>query len=265
MSRACFRDSVCVLALISAGAAFAADGPMVAANTAPSSNIFNLGQIEHVTVTASPVSEAISESTVSSEETFKFNALTVDRAIDLTAGAESGSTGGPHNERLFFIRGFDRFESPLFVDGIRVYLPADNRLDLGFFLTANLSQIQIQKGYVSVLSGPGALGGAINLVTRKPTQPFEYEARAGIALGRDGDYNGYNSSGLIGGATEKYYWLANGSITKTDHWELPGGFTPTASENGGIRDHSDARNYDLNLKVGATPNATDEYSLSSSQ
>jgi len=30
MSRAYFRDSVCVLALISAGSAFAADGPMVA-------------------------------------------------------------------------------------------------------------------------------------------------------------------------------------------------------------------------------------------
>src|SRR5260221_14252665 len=110
MSRACFRDSVCVLALISAGAAFAADGPMVAANTAPSSNIFNLGQVEHVTVSASAVSEAISESTVSSEETFKSNALPVDRAIDLTAGAASGPTGGPPNELLFFIRGLDRLE-----------------------------------------------------------------------------------------------------------------------------------------------------------
>ena len=26
----------------------------------------------------------------------------------------------------------------------------------------------------------GAVGGALNLVTRKPTQPFEYEARAGV-------------------------------------------------------------------------------------
>ena len=76
-------------------------------------------------------------------------------------------------------RGLLRPGAPLFVDGIRVYLPADNRLDLGFFLTANLAQIQVEKGYVSVLSGPGAIGGALNLVTKKPTQPFEYEARAG--------------------------------------------------------------------------------------
>jgi len=228
----------------------------------PNNGIFNLGQIEQVRVTASPMAATISESTVSAEEAFKFNALTVDRALDLVPGAASGTTGGPRNERLFFIRGFDRFQSPLYVDGIRVYLPADNRLDLGFFLTSNLAQIQVEKGYVSVLSGPGAVGGAINLVTRKPTQPFEYEARAGIALGGNGDYNGYNSSGLVGGATDKYYWQASGAVTKTDQFYLSDKFTPTASEDGGKRDHSDARNYNLNLKVGSTPNSTDEYSLS---
>src|SRR5258708_2100063 len=233
-----------------------------AAGSTVDNSIFNLGQIEQVRVTASPMAATISESTVSAEEAFKFNALTVDRALDLVPGAASGTTGGPRNERLFFIRGFDRFQSPLYVDGIRVYLPADNRLDLGFFLTSNLAQIQVEKGYVSVLSGPGAVGGAINLVTRKPTQPFEYEARAGIALGGNGEYNGYNSSGLVGGATDKYYWQASGAVTKTDQFYLSDKFTPTPSEDGGNRDHSDARNYNLNLKVGSTPNATDEYSLS---
>src|ERR1700704_702704 len=224
-----------------------------AAGSSPDNSIFNLGQIEQVTITGSLFSQAISQSTVSAEEAFKFNALTVDRAIDLVTGTASGTTGGPRNERLFFIRGFDRFQAPLFVDGIRVYLPADNRLDLGFFLTSNLAEIQVEKGYVSVLSGPGAVGGALNLVTRKPTQPFEYEARAGIALGGNGEYNGYESSGLVGGATNEYYWQASGGITKTDQFRLSDKFTPTASENGGIRDHSDARNYNLNLKVGATP------------
>jgi outer membrane receptor protein involved in Fe transport len=193
------------------------------ASSSPDNSIFNLGQIEQVTITGSLFSQAISQSTVSSEEAFKFNALTVDRALDLVTGAASGTTGGPRNERLFFIRGFDRFQSPLFVDGIRVYLPVDNRVDLSFFLTSNLAEIQVEKGYVSVLSGPGAVGGALNLVTRKPTQPFEYEARAGIALSGNGNYNSYNSSGLVGGATDKYYWQASGAVTKTDQFYLSDG------------------------------------------
>ena len=254
-----------LVALLASGAALGQPGAMVAAGAAGSgadNSIFHLGRIEQVRITASPMAETISESTVSAEEAHKFNALTVDRALDLVTGAASGTTGGPRNERLFFIRGFDRFQSPLFVDGIRVYLPADNRLDLGFFNTANLAQIQVEKGYVSVLSGPGAIGGALNLVTRKPTQPFEYEARAGIQLGGNGDYNGYNVSGLVGGATGKYYWQASGAQTKTDHFRLSDKFTPSTTEDGGERDHSDARNYSLNLKAGATPNASDEYSLS---
>ena len=36
---------------------------------------------------------------------------------------------------------------------------------------ADIAAIQIQKGYASVLDGPGAMGGAINLVTMKPTKP----------------------------------------------------------------------------------------------
>jgi iron complex outermembrane receptor protein len=231
------------------------------AQTAPN-DVFNLGQIEQVTITGSPFGQAISESVVTNEQTFKFNALTVDRAINLATGAASGTTGGPRNEKLYFVRGFDRFEAPLFIDGIRVYLPADNRLDLGFFNTATLAEIQVDKGYVSVLSGPGAMGGALNLVTRKPAQAFEYEARAGIALAGNGDYNGYNTSGIVGRNDGKMYWQASGAVTKTDHFRLSDKFTPTATENGGIRDHSYSRNYNLNFKIGATPNATDEYSLS---
>src|SRR3954464_234183 len=68
------------------------------------SNAFNLGQIEQVTITGSPFARSISESVVTNEETFKFNALTVDRAIDLAAGVASGTTGGPRNEKLYFVR-----------------------------------------------------------------------------------------------------------------------------------------------------------------
>src|SRR5262249_38842618 len=124
MAFAWLRNSVSLTALFAASAAFAGEDTTVAANTTPAnpeSNIFDLGQIEQVTITGSPLSEAINESTISNDETFKFNALTVDRALDLVPGANSSTTGGPRNDRLYYVRGFDRFQSPLYVDGIRVY------------------------------------------------------------------------------------------------------------------------------------------------
>jgi iron complex outermembrane receptor protein len=263
MLRRSLKLSASLLALCSSGTALAQQTAVVA-NPADSSQsgVFNLGEIEQVTITGSPLAATINESTVSGEEAFKFNALTVDRALDLAAGAASGATGGPRNERLFFVRGFDRFESPLYVDGIRVYLPQDNRLDLGFFPTSNLAEIQIEKGYVSVLDGPGALGGAVNLVTRKPTQPIEYDARGGVTLAGDGQYEGFNTSALVGGATDTQYWQVSGADTKLDQWRLPDSFSGSASQPAGWRLRSGTDDYSTNLKYGWRPNSTDEYSLS---
>lgn len=130
---------------------------------------FGLGQIETVTVTAEqsqPV--AMSASTLTSEQVYTYHDTALNQTLDMMPGVAASDSGGARNEQLIFVHGFDRFQTPISVDGIRVYLPADNRLDFGRFLTADLSQIQVAKGYVSVLNGPGALGGAINLVTKSP-------------------------------------------------------------------------------------------------
>jgi iron complex outermembrane receptor protein len=93
------------------------------------------------------------------------------------------------------VRGFDRFQVPLSIDGIRVYLPADNRLDYGRFLISDIAEVWVAKGYASVLDGPGTVGGAINLVTRKA---IEAEVRGTLNLDSDADYGGYTASGLLG-------------------------------------------------------------------
>jgi iron complex outermembrane recepter protein len=246
--------------------AFVAGSAAEAGQSAPgaadaNSGVFGLGQIEQVRITASPYSRSVSESRINRDDIYRFNALTLDRALDLAPGVVSGQTGGSRNEKLFFIRGFDRFQSPLYVDGVRVYLPADNRLDIGFFPTGNIAQIQVQKGYVSVMSGPGSIGGAINIVTRKPVQPYEYETSAGAQFGMDG-YNGHNASALVGGNDGKVYWQASGAITNLDRFSLSRDFKTTASEDGGIREQSGNRNYSMNLKLGITPKGNDEYSIS---
>lgn len=43
------------------------------------------------------------------------------------------------------MRGFDRFQVPLSIDGVRVYLPADNRIDYGRFLTPDVAEVQVAK------------------------------------------------------------------------------------------------------------------------
>ena len=226
---------------------------------ATATDVYALGEVQ---VTArNGVGELVGGSVIKGEDLRKFDKASIDQALDLIPGAAAGNSGGSRNERLVFIRGFDRFQTTLSIDGVRVFLPADNRIDFARFLTADLSEVQVSKGYVSVLDGPGGIGGAINLVTRKPSEPFEGEVRLGAGFDADGSLNSNSVSGRIGGRTEHFYAQVSGARNDRTHWALPDSYRPTTLENGGNRDHSDSEDWRVNVKLGFTPNATDDYSL----
>ncbi|HEX4270049.1 MAG TPA: TonB-dependent receptor [Rhizomicrobium sp.] len=247
--------------LLATAASAALLSPAFAQTTDTSSGAFGLGQIETVTVTETTARQQMSTATVSNDTAYTYNLTSLDHAVDILPGVAAANSGGPRNEQLIFVRGFDRFEVPLTIDGIRVYLPADNRLDFGRFLTADLSQVQVAKGYVSVLNGPGALGGTINLVTRKPQEEYEVDARVGSILGNSGSLDTESASLSVGTRQDDFYFSASGAWSLSPRFELPEGFAPTATENGGFRDHSRSEDWSLHLKAGYTPNDTDEYSL----
>ncbi len=221
---------------------------------------FELGQI--VVSAEATGGASIASETLDKEAIEAFNRNSLDDALQLLPGVVAANSGGSRNERLVFVRGFDRFQVPLSIDGIRVYLPADNRLDFGRFLTPDIAEIQVAKGYASVLDGPGAMGGAINLVTRKPTRKWAAEFRGVLDLDRDGGYAGYTGFALLGTRHESWYAQASFARSFRDHWDLPGDFQPALNEDGGARDFSRTEDWRLNLKAGFTPNARDEYSIS---
>lgn len=223
-------------------------------------DVFVLGTI--VITSGGEQDQGGTSSTISSDEVLRQNRATLDDALRTVPGVAVGNTGGSRNERLVYVRGFDRLQVPLSIDGIRVYLPADNRLDYGRFLTPDLSEIQVQKGYVSVLNGPGGMGGALNLVTRQPTAPFEGEARLGIEAGNRGDIaarSGYLSLGM----KQDQFWLQGSYLKRdSDGFYLSRDYVPRPQQGAGLREYADTDDSRLNLKAGWTPNATDEYVLS---
>lgn len=251
--------AICALMVVS-GTALADQTTVEAPETeGATNNVFTLGQI---TVNDHQQEESpIGYSSLSKEELYDFNRDSLPEALNLVPGVAMTSGSGNRNESQLSLRGFNRSQVPLTMDGIRLYLPADNRIDFDRFLTPDLSEIQISKGYVSVLNGPDGLGGTINLVTRKPVKPFEIEFRDTMSLGNNGEYSGNTVYGNVGGRQEKYYYQASLEERDIDHWRLSDDFDATVAEDGGNRDHSDKQDWRTNLKAGFTPNSTDEYSL----
>ena len=240
-----------------ASAATTADGTSEPTSQAAASSsgagIFTLGQLD-----------VIGGSTISNEAMWTFQKSSLDKAVNILPGVNLQPAQGSRNEANIFVRGFDRFRVPLSIDGVRIYLPADNRLDFARFLTPDISEIQVQKGYVSVLNGAGGLGGAINMVSRKPTKALELEARSGIITNGDanevGSWNGYAYAGT---KQDRYYAQVSGTIVDQNWFSLSDDFTPVrrANEDGGERNNSEFKDWRINLKAGYTPNATDEYAL----
>lgn len=226
---------------------------------AADSDVYDLGELVVTAKTRS--GEAIGGSVVAGETLRGYSKLTVDQALALVPGTNASNTGSSRNERLVYVRGFDRFQTTLSIDGVRVFLPADNRIDFARFLTADLAEIQVSKGYVSVLDGPGGLGGAINLVTIKTSQPLEVDLQTASFFGRSGDHEAYQMSGRVGGRQGRFYWQASGVFSDRDAFTLSKKFDATALEDGGARGNSQSKDWRINLKAGWQPNDTDEYSI----
>jgi iron complex outermembrane recepter protein len=249
-------------AALGAGLLFAA--PMLAAGAAATqadAGSADYSDLEEVTVMA-PLLNGVSlgGDTVTQQKMQLLDRDTLDRAILLASGT-SVSLVGARNETDVWIRGFDRWRVPLYQDGIPVYLPVDNRIDFSRFTTIDIAQVQISKGYASVIDGPGAMGGSINLVSRVVTQPFEAEARYGASFDSNAAYNGSIADVFVGTRQASWYLQAAGSFDDQSHFRLSNDFVPGTLQGSGDRIQSFHEDYKVNLKAGYDPSPNAEYSV----
>ena len=159
---------------------------------------------------------------------------------------------GQKNDAMVNVRGFDLRQVPVYIDGVPVYVSYDGYADLGRFLVSDLSRISVSRAETSLLLGPNAMGGAINLVSRKPASKLEMDAASAVLLDGRG-YGGLQSELNVGSKKEKYYFQAGIAFVDSKPFVL--------SEN---RIQLNSQNRDLNssIKFGFTPNPTDRYVFS---
>ena len=200
------------------------------------------------------------ESSATIDTIREHNRETVGAALSMLPGIQLSKVG-PRNEQMIQVRGFDLRQVPVFVDGIPVYVPYDGYVDLGRFNTFDLARIDVAKGFSSMMHGPNTLGGAINLISRRPTQALEGEVGVGSTFSERGDNNGQRVYANVGGQSGQFYFQAGASYLDNEGFRLPDDFKPVAAEDGGERNNSANTDKKYNVKLAWTPNATDEYAI----
>ena len=225
--------------------------------------VFQLGEVEIIANKDGSKSSDNNVAVITQEDMQRNEVKRLSEVAQMTPGVYVDKKG-PRAEQNFYVRGFDARRVSLFIDGIPVYIPYDGNADFGRFTTFDLSRIDISKGASSVLYGPNTMGGAINLISKKPTRELEGDIGYGFETGKNSKTYGNNVEFNIGSKQELFYVQAGGSYMEDMGQQLSHKFTTDVNKNedGGRRENSVQRDKKFNIKFGFTPNDTDEYAIS---
>lgn len=207
---------------------------------------FVLGQIN---VLNSPIEESPFEQTMSAEIIAQQNSESVADALDNISGVTLGMMGA-RNETTVSIRGFDAKRVGVFIDGIPVYVPYDGNFDYDRFLTNDIAQIDVAKGFSSVAYGSNTMGGVVNIISKKPTKALEGELKAGMVLDSDSDLSRRIASLNLGTRQDHIYAQLGAVYSDQNHYRISDDYSGSASQPAGERLRSEAEDYKISFKTG---------------
>lgn len=124
------------------------------------------------------------------------------------------------------VQGMEGRYTQLLADGLPLYGGQASSLGLLQIPPTDLGQVEVIKGSASALYGPSALGGVINLVSRRPRDELEADLMANLTS-RDGqDLTGYIStpvSGAVGASLTGGFHRQSQQDLDGDGWlDMPG-------------------------------------------
>ncbi|HEY1934730.1 MAG TPA: TonB-dependent receptor [Acetobacteraceae bacterium] len=104
-------------------------------------------------------------------ETRDYNTLT--DALSAIPGIRVSQSGGPGGNASVFIRGANSDHVLVLIDGMPINDAADSSgaFNFGTDTLADIERIEVIRGPMAALYGSGAIGGVINLITRRGTEP----------------------------------------------------------------------------------------------
>ncbi len=181
-------------------------------------------ELDEVKVTAGRVEQELmdvnmSVSVITQEEIRRSSATKCGRIARRHSGCSNNNDGGQGMKRIK-IRGEDAFRTLVMIDGQTVSEHKSMSGSPMLIDPSMIERIEVIKGPASVLYGSDAIGGAINIITKKGgTKPIEGEVSAGMNTSASGK----NASGSIYGGIDGWKYRLSASIEDNDNLKTPKG------------------------------------------
>lgn len=162
---------------------------------------------------------------ITEEEIQKKNKATVTELLREVPGLAVANNGGVGQPTSLFMRGTESRHVLVVIDGMTLNDPSDpsDRFDFSNLTTDNIERIEILRGPQSTLYGSQAIGGVINIITKRGRGAPKAEAFA--EYGRYGTVrSGAGARGEVGRTS--YSFSASGGRTE--------GISSLSTRNGGL-------------------------------
>ena len=205
------------------------------------------------TRTSTPLSQVASSVTVITAEEIeaKQQPLVVD-VLRSVPGVYVARNGGPGGTTSIYLRGTDNKHTLVMIDGVELGDPSSPgaTVNLTNLAAINIERIEVVRGAQSVLYGSDAIGGVINIITKKGNKK-----PTGFASIEGGSFNTWIGKGGFSVASEAGHLSFAVANSHSD------GFS-AANENNGNTEDDGYKNTSFSLNGGARPSDILEINLS---
>jgi outer membrane receptor for ferrienterochelin and colicins len=200
-------------------------------------------ELDEVVVTATRRKHILKDVPVTTELITKEDmkatgALTVDQALDSHIGIDIEDDLSGKSATL---RGIDPSRILILIDGHRVIGRVQGSIDLGQISLSDVERIEIVKGSGSTLYGSDAMGGVINIITKKASAARKLESSIEY-----GSFNTFDPEFQFEATKSRFGLMVAGKHEQTDGFDLD---KSTPHTNG----LEAIKRYNLNTKLNYSP------------
>jgi vitamin B12 transporter len=173
--------------------------------------------VEQIIVTATRTETPISQlpdsvTVITAKQIAQQKATTVFEALRSVPGLNIRKSGGIGRLTNVTIRGSGTNQVLVMIDGVQVNSPTTGSFDFSNLTTDNLERIEVVRGPQSTLYGSDAMGGLINIVTKKGKGKPKFGIRSEFGAPE----RTFNESVSSSGSTEKFHYSVDLSRVDSD-------------------------------------------------
>ena len=171
--------------------------------------------LNEVVVTAArieqPLSEVLADVTVIDHVSIERSGATgVADLLSHYPSIQFDRTGGAGNATGFFIRGTDSRHTAVYIDGVRIDSQSTGGATWEALPLAQIDRIEILRGPAAAIYGSDAIGGVVQLFTRKGEGPFQPYASIGA-----GTYNTFQANAGFSGSNHQWDYALGATKEKS--------------------------------------------------